>query len=66
VPEPMLDAFDGLPGVALVPMPVERFSDEAELDDEIARQVLRFGLAPLFAPEADKRGFIVAHDDPGV
>jgi hypothetical protein len=25
MPEPVLNAFDGLPGVALVPMPVEGF-----------------------------------------
>jgi hypothetical protein len=41
MPQPMLDAFDGLPGVALVPMPVERFSHQPELDDEVAGQVLR-------------------------
>jgi hypothetical protein len=66
MPEPMLDAFDGLPGVALVPMPVEGFRHEAELDDEVAGQVLRLGLAPFLAPQVDQGGLIVAHDDPGV
>ena len=66
MPQPMLDAFDRLPGVALVPMPVEGFSHQPELDDEVAGQVLRLGLAPFLAPEADQGGFIVAHDDPGV
>ena len=66
MPQPMLDAFDRLPGVALVPMPVEGFSHEPELDDEVAGQVLRLGLAPFLAPQADQGGFIVAHDDPGV
>jgi hypothetical protein len=66
VPEPMLHAFDGLPGVALVPMPVEGFSREAELDDEVAGEVLRLGLAPLFPPEAQEGRFIGAHDDPSV
>jgi hypothetical protein len=34
----------------------------AELDDEVAGEVLRLGLAPFLAPEADQRGFIIAHD----
>jgi hypothetical protein len=50
--EPMLDAFDGLPGIALVPMPIEGFRHYAELDDEVAGEVLRLGLAPLLAPQA--------------
>ena len=50
MPQPMLDAFDRLPGVALEPMPVEGFSHEPELDDEVAGQVLRLGLAPFLAP----------------
>ena len=66
MPQPMLDAFDRLPGVALVPMPVEGFSHEPELDDEVAGQVLRLGLAPFLAPEADQARFIVAHNDAGV
>jgi hypothetical protein len=66
MPEPMLNAFDGLPGVALVPMPIERFSHQAELDDEVAGQVLRLGFAPFLLPEADEGGFIIAHDDPSV
>jgi hypothetical protein len=62
----VLNAFDRLPGVALVPMPVEGFSHEPELDDEVAGQVLRLGLPPFLAPEADQGGFIVAHDDASV
>ena len=66
MPEPMLDAFDGLPGIALVPMPVEGFGRQPELDDEVAGEVFRLDFAPLLAPQADQGGFIVAHDDPGV
>jgi hypothetical protein len=40
MPKPVLKAFDGLPGVALVPKPVEGFSHHAELDDEVAGEVL--------------------------
>jgi hypothetical protein len=66
MPEPMLNAFDGLPGIALVPMPVERFGHHAELDNEVAGEVLRLGFAPFLLPEADEGVFIIAHDDPGV
>ena len=38
----------------------------AELDDEVAGQVLRLGLAPFLPPQADQGCFIAAHDDPGV
>ena len=37
-----------------------------KLDNEVARQVLRLDLAPLFPPKAEQGGLIVAHDDPGV
>ena len=45
---------------------VEVLGRTAELDDEIAGEVLRLGLAPFLAPQADQGGFIAAHDDPGV
>ena len=63
MPEPMLNAFDNLPGVALAPTPVEGFGYQAELDDEVAGEVLRLGFAPFLAPEAHQGAFIVAHDD---
>jgi hypothetical protein len=62
----VLNAFDGLPGIALVPMPVEGFSHDAELDNEVAREVLWLDLAPFLPPEAEEGGLIIAHDDPGV
>jgi hypothetical protein len=62
----MLNAFNGLPSIALVPMPVEVLGHQPELDDDVAGQVLRFGLAPLLAPEAQESRSVVAHDDPGV
>jgi DNA-binding XRE family transcriptional regulator len=40
----MLDAFDGPPGVALVPEPIEVLGHQAELDDEVVGQVFRLGL----------------------
>jgi hypothetical protein len=59
VPQPVLDAFDDLTGVALVPMPVEGLGHEAKLDDEVAGQVLRLGLAPFLLPQAEE-GCLVA------
>ena len=53
-------------GVALVPAPVEVLGHGPELDDQVARQVLRLDLAALLAPEAQQGGLVVAHDDPGV
>jgi hypothetical protein len=47
-------------------MPVEGFSHQPELDDEVAGEVRRFGFAPFLAPQAYQGGFIVAHDDAGV
>jgi hypothetical protein len=47
-------------------MPIEGLGDDPELDDEVAGEVLRLGLAAFLAPEAQECGFIVAHDDPGV
>src|SRR5262245_20800042 len=66
MPQPMLDAFDFLPGIAFVPMPVEGLGHKAELDDEVAGQVLRLGLAPFLSPQAHQGCFIAAHDDPGI
>ena len=66
MPQPTLDAFNRLAGVALVPIPVEGFGYEAELDDEVTGQIFGPGFAPLLLPEANEGCFIVAHDDPGV
>ena len=35
-------------------VPIELLGDGAELDDQIAGQVFRLGLAPLFPPEPDQ------------
>jgi hypothetical protein len=64
--ESVLNAFYGLRGVALVPMSIERFSHDAELDDEIAGEVLQLDFAAFLAPEAAEGRFVVAHDNPGV
>ena len=61
-----LDVADPVAGVELVPAAVEVFGDQAELDDQDARQVGRCHLAPLFAPKAMEGLLVLAHDDPGV
>ena len=61
-----MDIFDDLPRRALVPLPVQVFGREPELDEQIARQVFRFRLAALLPPEALQGGLVVAHDGPGV
>jgi hypothetical protein len=64
--KPVLKALDGLPGVALVPMPIEGFGHQTELNDEVAGEVLRLDLASFFLPEAKEGRFITSHDDPGI
>jgi hypothetical protein len=57
---------EDLAGVAFEPVAVEGLGDHPELDDEVAGEVLRLDLAPLFPPEAKQRGLVVAHDGSGV
>ena len=52
--------------MASIPAPVQVLGREAELDDEVAGEVLRLDLAPLLPPEPEEGGLIIAHDDPGV
>ncbi len=42
------------------------FSRFPELNDQIARQILRLGLTAFFLPKPEQLRFINAHDDPGV
>src|SRR5437660_5733535 len=60
------DVRDLVPGIALVPEPVERLGDEAELDQQVLREVRRLDLAPLLPPQAHQGGLIRPHDDSGV
>src|SRR5262245_55852739 len=66
MPDAPLHVADLPAGGALVPGAIELLGCPSELHDEIGREVLRFGLAPFLAPQADQRGFITAHDDAGV
>ena len=55
-----------LPGVGLIPAPIEVLGDDPQLNYKIAGQILRFGLPALLPPEPQQGGLIFAHDDPGV
>jgi hypothetical protein len=66
VEDPPLDVFDGLPGIALVPEPVEILCDPSKLDYEVAGEVFGLSLAALFPSGAEQGGLIVAHNDAGV
>jgi hypothetical protein len=64
--DPRLDRDNGMPGVALVPDPVEVLGHHAELDDEVRREVLRSNLAQLLLPKPDQGLLVLPHDDPGI
>jgi hypothetical protein len=50
----------------LVPVAIEVLRHNPELDDQIAGQVLRFGLAPFLPPQAVQGSLVRTHDDAGV
>ena len=54
------------PGVAFIPAAVEILGDGSKLDDQIVRKVFWFNLAPLFAPQPNQSGLLIAHDHPCV
>ena len=49
--DPLLHIDDDLPGIGLVPAPIEVLGHNTKLDDEIARQVLRLNFSPLLPPQ---------------
>jgi hypothetical protein len=63
---PALDIREYLASIGLIRASVQLLGRYPKLDYEIAREVLRLNFAPLFPPEAEEGGFIIAHDDPGV
>ena len=66
VKHPPLHVHDHLPGIGLVPAPIELLGRKTKLHDEIARQVLRLDFPTLFLPEPHQGRFISPHDDAGV
>jgi hypothetical protein len=53
-----------LAGIGLIPAAVQFFSHRAELDNEVAGQVLWLDFAALLSPKSDQSLLIIAHDDP--
>src|ERR1700730_17278979 len=66
MPEAMLDALDGLTGIALVPMTVESFCCGTKLNDEVAGEVLRLSLAAFLAPQPQQGSLVAPHNYPGI
>jgi hypothetical protein len=62
----LLDVCDMLAGCGLEPFSVQLFGRDPELNDQIARQILRLDLTAFFLPKPDQRSFVNAHDSPGV
>ena len=63
---PLLDVRDHLTGIGFIPAPVQVLGHEPKLNDEIARQIFRLGLAALLPPQPHQGPLILPHDDPGV
>jgi hypothetical protein len=66
MPDLPLDICKNLPGIGLIPAPVQVLGRNTKLDYEIAGQVFRFNFSALFPPQPEERGFIVTHDDPSI
>ena len=47
-------------------MPIQMLGHSAELDQEVAGQIFRLDLAPLFLPKTDQCRLVLAHNDPGI
>jgi hypothetical protein len=61
-----LDIPDHLAGVGLIPTPVQVLGHTAQLDKEVAGQVLRLHFSTLLLPQAQEGGLVAAHNDASV
>ena len=57
-----LNIRKNLTGVSLIPAPVQVLGREAQLDDEVARQVLGLDLASFLLPKTEECRFVAAQD----
>jgi hypothetical protein len=64
--DPPLDGCDDLAGVSLEPVSIEPLGHDTELHNQIAREVLRFGLVAFLLPKPEEGRFVRTHDDAGV
>src|SRR5262249_4112397 len=65
-PDLALNVGKNLTGIGLIPPPVQLLGCKPELNDQIARKILRLDLAAFFAPQPDEGVLVVTHDDPSV
>jgi hypothetical protein len=61
-----LDIDQDLPGIGLIPAPIEVLGHHPKLNNQITGYILRLDLAALFPPEPDERLVVIAYDDPGI
>ena len=66
VANPFLHILYRPTGISFEPLAVEVLRDDPKLDNQVAGEVLRFDFSTLLAPEAEERGFVLPHNDPGV
>jgi hypothetical protein len=66
MPDVPLYIGKNLPGIGLIPAPVEVLCHHPKLDHEITGKVRRLDLAALFSPEPDEYLLIITHYDPGI
>ncbi len=59
-----LGVRDDLPGILLVPVPVEMLGDGAGLDEELTLQIVGFEFAALRPPKPRQR--VITHDNSGI
>src|SRR5262249_40529535 len=62
----LLNVGDDLPGIGLIPAPIEILGGKPELDHQIAGQVFRLDFSPLLPPQPDQRRLVASHNDPGI
>ena len=61
-----LHVRNDLPGIGLVPAAVELLGNGAELDNEVAGEILRLGLAAFLAPKLEQSNLVLAQNNPGI
>jgi len=58
MPDLPLHIGKNLPGINLIPVPVQVLGRQTELNDEVAGEILWLDLAALLPPEPEEGGFI--------
>jgi hypothetical protein len=66
VPDLALNIRKHLPGIGLIPVPVQLLGRNTKLNNEIAREVFGLDFTPLFLPQPEEGGLIGTHNDPSI